>query len=192
MPDVIIPAAPGFVEPAVPAKKNFKKAQDLIKATIIKSNSEASNLDFTDFVVTVDATTRKLSLKLKDTPRNNYVIAGSKTAVHELSYNDIDFGAIMTSVLGFGQTYIESSKQAVIDALPTGVSYNYEESTQLLTVTVAPTNNVIKFEPSDATLCTALFAGKTFVISFVDAAVDIATKITNTTLSILPGDVVEA
>lgn len=190
--EVYVPATPGFVSPAVPAQRVFKKAKDVIKAMITAQNADAANVDFTDLTATVDATASSITLALKETLVNNYVINGSTTNTLVYTYTPVDFNALMTTTLGFAATYTEADKDAVIAALPEGFESSYDETTQKLTVTVSATTNEIGFGDDNVTLATALFQGQSFVISFVDAAIDLAEILPNRELVLALEDLLEA
>lgn len=192
MPDVVIPAPSGFVDAAVPARKSFKKAKDIIKAAIVAQNPDAAHLDFTDFKVAVDKDQRHLTLTLKDELKNNYNIGGEKTGNIVFDYADIDFNTIMTTVLGFSAQYTEGKKDAVIAALPAGLSHSYEETTQILTVTVDNQITAVDWSAENEVLGTVLFAGKTFQIAFFDHEIDVALKLPNRSLTMAVADFVQA
>lgn len=177
-----------FVDPVVPQKKTFVKVSDYFKSRVIALNQSASSIDFTDLEATVNGTERKITLSLKRDHKNRYVLANPV----EFTYSDIDFNGLMTSVLGFAQTYSKHQKDAVIAALPDGLTNSYDESKAELTISVTATANAFGFDSSEATLVTALFQSGTFKISFVDDAINLATKLTNTHIEVVLTDLVES
>lgn len=188
---VYVPATPGFVSPAVPSQRAFKKVKDVVKALIAKANEKAANVDFTDLVATVDSEAHTVTLRLKETLTNNYVIEGSTTGTLTYTYTAVDFNKLITETLGFALTYTESEKDAVIAALPEGLESSYDEATQKLTVTVAATTNEFGFSDDNVTLATALFQGASIEISFVDAAIDLAEVLPNRELVLVLEDLLE-
>lgn len=188
---VYVPATPGFTSPAVPAQRAFKKVKDVVKALIVAKNEKGANVDFTDLVATVDADASTITLALKETLVNNYVISGSTSGTLVYNYTPVDFNALITDALGFAATYSEADKDAVIAALPEGFEYSYDEQTQVLTVTVAATTNEFSFGEDNVTLATALFQGKSFQISFVDEAIDLAEILPNRELVLAIEDLLE-
>lgn len=176
-----------FVDPVVPQKKSFVKVKDYFKTRVIALNPEAASIDFTDLEATVKGAERKIVLSLKSDHKNRYVLANPV----EFTYSDIDFNGLMTTVLGFVQTYSKHQKDAVIAALPEGLTNEWVESESKLKISVTATANAFQFDGADATLVTALFQGGTFAISFVDDAIDLATKLTNTHIDVVLADLVE-
>ena len=187
---VIVPASPGFVDPQIPIKRSFKAAKDVIKAAIIAANPGAASLTFGDLKVVVDKDQHQLTLSILPSAPNVYNIGGSKVGTTVFTYNDIDFGTVMKDVLGFADTYSEGRKDAVIAALPAGVSHSYEASTQILTVTVDATATEVQFTDENTVPSTVLFAGKTFQIQFVDLQLDLSTVLTNRNLTLVVSDLV--
>ena len=183
--NVIIPAEEGFINPPVPARRQFKPAKDVLKAAIIARNPGMATVNFEDLKVTVDHSNHTLTLAIRDNVNTVYNFNGDKSGSKVLSYNDIDFNAVLTTVLRFASVYLEESKNDVVATLPRGLSHTYEDATQRLTVTVDNTNtNVITFLDTDTTPCTVLFVGKQAHIDFVDPRVDVEDVITVTNLSL--------
>lgn len=187
--DVIIPAGADFVEPQVPAQKNFKKAHEVIRAAIEAANPDAAGkLDWSDFKALVNAQGNTVALSLVESPKNRYVLDSDLV----FSYNDIQLIDVLTRGLGFASVYAESQKDAVVAALDSTLfQTEYNEATQVLTVTVKATANSINFTGENTTPATALLVGKTAQISFVDI-VDISELLVTRTLNITVADLVEA
>lgn len=171
-----------FVAPQVPVKRTFRKAKDVMKALMLKLNPDAQSVDFSDLKAVVNGTTG-FTISLVETPVNHYVIRNETQSI-AFTYQEVDFNALFTSSLGFAQTYLTTQKDDVIAALPEGLEHSYNEENGELTVSVTTTEQDVTFVEDNATLCTALFQGKTFTISFVDEPIDLAAKFTATALTV--------
>lgn len=192
-------AAPSgdFVNPRVPALRQFRKAKDVVKALIVANNPEAAQLNWANFNASVNAAERKVTLSLKQGSElvDRYTMSEAKEFTYGFgeSGQELDFNALFTQNLGFSLTYSEDQYEAVIAALDSAAfETSYAEETQKLTVTVKQTVNTFDFSASNATLVTALFPGQSIVIQFVDEAIDVTPKFENTDLVIRLEDLLEA
>ena len=176
-----------FVDPKVPEKKSFALVKDYFKARVVELNSDAASIDFTDLEATVDKSAHKVALALKAGHKNRYVLENPV----DFTFGEIDFNGLMTTVLEFAQTYSRHQRDAVMGALPDGLTSEWIDEQQKLKVTVASTANTFGFESDDATLVTALFQDAEFEISFVEDAVNLGNKLTNTTINVQLSELVQ-
>lgn len=183
----------GFQDPQVPARKRFVKANAYLKAQLTKLNAAAANVDFTDLKATVNHAERKITLALKEGFTNRYKMENPI----ELTYSSIDFNALITETLGFHQTFSVHQKDAVIAALPAGLTSVWEDVSDQagvvgrLKVTVAPTGGELQFVESDASLVTMLFQDATYTFDFVTDEVNLEEKFTVKDITVVLADLVE-
>lgn len=196
-------AAPGFVNPQVPAMKTVKKVNGIVERLIRAANplldtNEYGRVSLEDFTASINAAARTITLDLKEPSarKHKFYVDGPITFNYAFNTDDgaMNFQRFVGVVLGFAGVYLEdqATLDSVVEALdPAAFDTSYDEANQTLTITVKATESEFDFTADNATLVTALFPGLSFNIEFHDDIVDITEYFPVTDITIQLTDLVE-
>lgn len=181
-------------EIVIPSNIRFFTAANVAKKLITKANeSTIGDLNFEDFEVTVNREAKTFLFALTESAVKDKYVAEHQQIT--FTYERATLADILQHVGFKPQMGPVTNKQAVIDALPQGLTHEWAEESRTLTVKVAPETAKFGFTSEDmVSVTTFLSTEETFEITFEavseEEKVDLNNILTVTNLNLTVEDII--